>query len=297
MVTLLIVALFGALVLAQAPAGGNAAGKGGKREAPKQVTLTGTVKDLTEPGKEAKGGKGERGAQGENTCTLVTDAGEVRLGLAPTSYLTKVGLTLKDGAKITMNGLQFANRPVVAVIDVTLDGKSYTLRDAKGQPMWGPFEGIPVTTIQGTVIDVITEAPKADANKPADAKPAEGDKPADAAKPERPRPVPVAILVQTDKDAVRVELGPQDALDRLGFAPAKDMKVSVTGWQQEKGKKDRAIMAAQSVTIDGKTITLRDDKGRPAWQRQGGNRPERGQGGKGGGRRGGKEAAPPTQGA
>ncbi len=59
----------------------------------------------------------------------------IEVGFGPYWYLEKIGLTLNVGDKVTMTGVYYNNR--FAPISVTVDGKTYNLRDAStGRPLW-----------------------------------------------------------------------------------------------------------------------------------------------------------------
>jgi hypothetical protein len=110
----------------------------------KQAAVSGSVKDLVL-------GEGERGMA---RFVLVTDAGPVLVLLGPAEQLAKTGLVLENGKQVTVSGWLPEPRQTAAgregkaapegrggkqaqaliAREVTVDEKTYTLRDENGRP-------------------------------------------------------------------------------------------------------------------------------------------------------------------
>jgi hypothetical protein len=75
------------------------------------------------------------------------------------------------------------------------------------------------------------------------------------------------VYLKTDQGTMAVLLGPVKFLEQQQFAPKVGDTMSVTGSKLTTGKGE-VIMAAE-VKSGGKTLTLRDAQGIPAWRGQG----------------------------
>ncbi len=278
---LLVLALLaGVVALAQPQPGGPKQGKP-ERQAPQAVTVTGTVN-------EVKVGVKER--EHLVRVLLKTEAGPVAVGLGPEPYLAKIGLKLQQGDTVTVNGWKIARAEKAAIKarNLTLNGKTYTFCDEKGQPAWSPFEFLPQVTVQGTIKEIITpERPQ---------KPAQGEQPKPNERQKgQPQQVPGLVLT-TDKGDVRIIGVPAQIVEKLGLKLEVGMKVTVTGWQVEKDKVSGVM--ARTLTAGDKTITLRDAAGKPAWEKRDGAQKPEGNAGKrnGGQREGGQGGRKPGEG-
>ncbi|MEJ2673261.1 MAG: hypothetical protein P8168_13885 [Deltaproteobacteria bacterium] len=74
-------------------------------------------------------------------------------------------------------------------------------------------------------------------------------------------------VLKTAKGSVLVHMGPSWYLDQQKFAVKPGDKLEVTGSQVT--LKNRPAIIAQSITVNGKTLTLRDNQGLPAWRGMG----------------------------
>lgn len=274
MLLLMACLLLGTLALAQPEApGANQGGKGkGDRQpkpAPAVITLQGAVKAVTTG----------KGAAGMVEMTLTTADKTTHVLLAPQPFLTNINLTVKAGDQVTVNGWEQAKakegRPVMfQARDLVLAGKTYVFRNEKGQPLWNAVEFLPKVTLAGTIKELITPEPKPAAG--AQAKPAAGDaKPADKPKAKAQREP--GFILTTDKGDVTIIGAPAAEVEKLGLKLEAGLKVTVAGWQQDKGKQTAVLVHA--ITAGEKTVTLRDDAGKPVWQKKAGK--PAGRGGKG----------------
>ncbi|MEW5745989.1 MAG: DNA-binding protein [Nitrospirota bacterium] len=73
----------------------------------------------------------------------------------------------------------------------------------------------------------------------------------------------IHLLVKTDKESIPVHLGPAWYIDKLDVKFDKGDTITVKGSRVTVAEKP-AVIAAE-VTKGDKTVTLRDDKGVPAW--------------------------------
>ncbi|OPZ81109.1 MAG: hypothetical protein BWY76_03141 [bacterium ADurb.Bin429] len=241
--------LVGALAYAQPQPGDH----GQRQPKPERqaVTVSGTVKEVK---------VGAKDREQLVHLLLETENGPVAVGLGPVPYLAKIGLKPQQGDKVAVNGwkLPKAEKAAVMARDLTVNGKTYTFRDAQGKPAWSPFEFMPQVTVQGTIKEIVMpERPQ---------KPANGEKPA-----QRPQKMP-GIVVTTDKGDVTIIGVPAPIVEKLGLKLEVGMKVSVTGWQT--GDAKAAVVMARTITANGKTITLRDEAGKPIIERKEGDRPK-----------------------
>jgi hypothetical protein len=75
------------------------------------------------------------------------------------------------------------------------------------------------------------------------------------------------ILLKTDKGSIMVHLGPIWYLDQQKFAVKTGDTLEVTGSQVTLNNQPAII--AKNVTVNGKTLKLRDDQGVPVWRGMG----------------------------
>ncbi len=71
------------------------------------------------------------------------------------------------------------------------------------------------------------------------------------------------LIVKTDQGKMEVHLGPTSFLEKQQFTFAKDDQVEVTGSKIKVEGADALI--AREVKKGGKTLTLRNAQGVPAW--------------------------------
>jgi hypothetical protein len=71
------------------------------------------------------------------------------------------------------------------------------------------------------------------------------------------------VTLQADDRSVDVHLGPTWFLQRAGVALAKGDQVEVTGSMVEAD--GHAFLVARELRKGGQTVTLRDERGVPAW--------------------------------
>lgn len=198
------------------------------------LTVTGTVKTLTTPA------AGANGQPAPVICTLTTDQGDVNVSLAPQQRLTRLGLSLKEGDKVTVAGTSATRQEQqgIQAIRLTLGEKTYQLRDM-------PLQNAEKITVAGTIRRV--QAGQA------------GE---------------VRCVLANDKGSYLVTLAPSAYLTQIGLALKEGAQLSVDGWlvqgpqvqgAGQRGANFAGAVAARTVTADGKAYTLRDDTGKPAW--------------------------------
>jgi len=192
------------------------------------IKMDGTVKSLSKD-------------KGIADITLTTDAGETKLALAPSKYLEVIGLTLKEGDKVSIAGWKISalDESTVMVREITLDGKTYTLRDEKKHEAWAPVYQL--VTLKGSVKNL--SLPDAVAPKHKD----------------------ITFVLTGDNDlSVYTILGPPEEIQKLGLTLKDGDAVSVTGKQITTFDKKVSLLV-QTITANGTTYTLRDANDRPVW--------------------------------
>jgi hypothetical protein len=82
----------------------------------------------------------------------------------------------------------------------------------------------------------------------------------------------IHFTLTTDSETVEVRAGPKRFLERNNFTIADDNQVTVNGWTSSVDGKTTII--AREIRNGDKTITLRNEKGVPAWSqgRRGGTK-------------------------
>jgi hypothetical protein len=91
------------------------------------------------------------------------------------------------------------------------------------------------------------------------------------------------IILKTDKGSLMVHLGPSWYLDQQKFVAKAGDTLEVTGSEVTLNNKPAII--AKDITVNGKTLKLRDDQGTPAWRGMGAGSGMGPGGGSGGGQR------------
>lgn len=75
--------------------------------------------------------------------------------------------------------------------------------------------------------------------------------------------VGVHVMLKADPEPLEAHLGPACFVDKLGLQIVKGQSVTVKG-SKVKTMRGPALLT-QEITLNGKTITLRDAEGRPEW--------------------------------
>lgn len=75
------------------------------------------------------------------------------------------------------------------------------------------------------------------------------------------------LVLKTDKGNVEVGLGPAQFLEDQKLELKKGQTVEVVGAKTTMGMGHGEMFVARQITTAGKTVTLRDEKGVPAWPR------------------------------
>ncbi len=73
------------------------------------------------------------------------------------------------------------------------------------------------------------------------------------------------LVLKTDKETVTVLVGPSSFVKEKNFTFAKGDPIEVTGSKVKYNDSDALI--AREIKKEGKTLTLRDEKGFPAWSK------------------------------
>ncbi|MCC7416776.1 MAG: hypothetical protein IT176_06495 [Acidobacteria bacterium] len=107
-----------------------------------ETTIKGTVEKVEEtaPGGAMGRGRGRGMGQGMGGTHMIvkTDSGSVVVHLGPTAFLAEHDLKIADGDRVEVLGSRVAmgGEDVVIAREITSGGKTLTLRDASGRPLW-----------------------------------------------------------------------------------------------------------------------------------------------------------------
>ncbi len=271
--TLLILAVLALALGALAQTTTATAGPGTKTPTPPAVdaTVKGAVKDFPATLLPAD----------MVSITLVTDAGNIRVSLAPKGFLDKLGLTIANDAQLSVTGKQKTSKEGKVSMDaaiVTANGKDYVLRE-KGRPQWTMIDFAVLVTLDGTVSKLTT--PDAATTTVAPATTTTG-----AAVPgitptgqKQPAPKPVSFTLVADKGTYNLTIAPAEYLEKIGLTLKDDQKVSVSAWQVETTTAPRKVkgevapetgkhveLTVKSITVDGTVYSLRNDAGKALWE-------------------------------
>ena len=127
----------GASVLAAAQTA-SAPPQGPRYDVKTEVTISGVIDSVEAV--TGQGGRGRRGLGGTH-LTVTTDKEALAVHVGPTAYLQEKGIALAKGDTVEVLGSRVTidNEPVLIAKEIKKDGKTWTLRDASGRPLWsGP---------------------------------------------------------------------------------------------------------------------------------------------------------------
>ncbi len=102
-----------------------------------EVTLNGSV-EAVEPVTPAGSGRGWRGLGGTHITLRTESAEAVQVHLGPTAYLAEQQLAVQMGDRVRVVGSRITldGDSVVIAREVTKGGRTWTLRDGSGLPLW-----------------------------------------------------------------------------------------------------------------------------------------------------------------
>ncbi len=130
-------------VLAQTGPGGGMGMKGGMGAQlynPQTVT---TVKGTVEKLEEITMGRPSGVKMKFREILLKTDKGNLTVHLGPSWYLDQQKFTVKagDALEVTGSEVTLKNQPAIIAKDITVNGKTFKLRDEQGMPVWRGMGG------------------------------------------------------------------------------------------------------------------------------------------------------------
>lgn len=101
----------------------------------KEATITGTVESVENI--SGTGGRG-RHSMGGTHLVVKTEKEAVAVHVGPTTYLAEKGITLAKGDTVEILGSRVTveNQPVLIAREIKKGGKTWTLRDPSGRPLW-----------------------------------------------------------------------------------------------------------------------------------------------------------------
>lgn len=122
---LLLLALMATVALAQS----RGKGQGPMYDPSTEATITGTIEEIQTLDSMCQSG---------THLTLKTDKGNSEVALGPTKFLTDQKLELKKGDQVQIVGAKANTKrgEMFVVRQITIGGKTVTLRDDKGVPAW-----------------------------------------------------------------------------------------------------------------------------------------------------------------
>lgn len=122
---LLLLALMATVALAQS----RGKGQGPMYDPSTEATITGTIEEIQTLDSMCQSG---------THLTLKTDKGNSEVALGPTKFLTDQKLELKKGDQVQIVGAKANTKrgEMFVARQITIGGKTVTLRDDKGVPAW-----------------------------------------------------------------------------------------------------------------------------------------------------------------
>ncbi len=118
--TAILILIAATLVLAQ--------GQGWHNYDPKtETTVSGTIQEVQQH-------PGRRGGGTGTDLVLKTEQGNVDIFVGPSSYVSKQGFTFAKSDSIEVTGSKIAKGIIAR--EIKKSGKTLTLREASGRPMW-----------------------------------------------------------------------------------------------------------------------------------------------------------------
>jgi len=121
-----------ALALPQPPPGGIRHGMNMsmmRYDGSTETTITGTVEDVLHP---------QMGRMNGTHLLVKTETGTIEVHVGPSNFVTNAGFTFAKGDSIQVLGSKktIDGKEAVIAREVTRDGKTLTLRDKTGRPLW-----------------------------------------------------------------------------------------------------------------------------------------------------------------
>jgi DNA/RNA endonuclease YhcR with UshA esterase domain len=94
-----------------------------------ETTITGTVEDVLQP---------QMGRMMGTHLMVKTDAGTIEVHVGPANFVNREGFTFAKGDEVQVLGskVTIGGKEALIARDVTKDGKTLTLRDKTGRPLW-----------------------------------------------------------------------------------------------------------------------------------------------------------------
>jgi hypothetical protein len=208
------------------------------------MALTGTVKNLVIP----ETATNKRGKALPETFTLTGENLPLTTVLGPVTALAKLppaGLTVKEGDAVTISGWKITDGQTVTLLvgAITVNGVSYTLRTAENKEVWAPVTK--QVTLEGTVKNLTVPTAPVNARK------------------RNRKPQSVSFTLVTNAQSIFTKLAPADALVKLGISFKEGDTITVSGALVTENAV--STLTARAIIINGTTYTLRDDKGKAAW--------------------------------
>ncbi len=130
-VTLVVLLAIAGTTLAAGTGPGNGSGQP-MMDVTNPVNLTGTIVDTSHYAVGVGPGQGEASSY---LLFRTTDGKEIRLVVGPSWYVDSQGLTFAAGDAVTVSGW-YESDGDLAVASVATGGKTITLRDPDGRPLW-----------------------------------------------------------------------------------------------------------------------------------------------------------------
>lgn len=222
-----------------------------------EITISGTVMDIQHPA----------GRRFTGTHLMVqTDQGDFDVHAGPSWFLDQSNMTVSVGDQIQVTGSAYPAEGARVLIarEIAKEGTIVQLRDSQGFPLWsrasgagqrgmgrgrgpgmmprasGIYNTATETSLTGTVQEIESESSV-------------------------PSREGVRVVLDTGTRDMPVMLGPSQ------FAPQQDLNlkegdlIEVTGSRVEIDGVD--MLVARAITKDGRRVELRDQQGRPVWQK------------------------------
>lgn len=196
------------------------------------------------------------------TLNITGQEKAIQVETAPLKYVQKIGLPFTSKQPVTVTGWEISqtapalNRFVATTVSV--NGTTYTLRDAKGVPAWTYWDTfMESVTVTGAVTKVQAAAVTTEEGLPGATINNYGVK---------------YMTVKSGDKTYNVFLAPQQYLDAIKFAPAVGMEVTITGWTPvvtRKPAEGTAVLSAlfvKQLTFGKTSYAFRDANAKVLWE-------------------------------
>lgn len=233
-----------------------------------ETTIRGTVEDVTtfsRPGMDAR----------QHAALRTADGKRIVVQLGPPDWMSSQNYAIARGDKIEVTGarVKFGAEDSILAREVRDGNRSYTLRNAQGEPQWPQAGGADRSTANRETYPPVQDSARAgrlesgmvyDPKREATVR---GTIQEIGVFDSNVTPSSTHVTIRTqDGRTVTALMGPAEYLSQQGVTLRLGEQVQLTGSRMTFEGQDALI--ARQIQAEGRTVTVRDRAGQPQWQQQ-----------------------------